>query len=148
VLIFSKPRFFEAPANEKKRESLRTNLMETVAIGLAVASPIKVAIDAEEAFADVKKVVDTRAAGNRCIGVQACPTWSENCSVKSKTLLLAGKTSSKSRTKPLSGIRKQEAEKLPTASPSKKKKRKPDREPLPTPSPSPYQGRESRFSPP
>ncbi|MDR1276185.1 MAG: phage tail tape measure protein [Candidatus Accumulibacter sp.] len=46
--------------NEKKRESLRTNMMETVALGLAVAAPIKVAIDAEEAFADVKKVVDTR----------------------------------------------------------------------------------------
>ncbi|MDR3221323.1 MAG: phage tail tape measure protein [Candidatus Accumulibacter sp.] len=47
-------------ANEANRAALRGKMMETVALGYALAVPIKVAVDAEEAFADVKKVVDER----------------------------------------------------------------------------------------
>ena len=47
-------------ANEASRAQLRGKIMETAGLAYLAAAPVKVAIDAEEAFADVKKVVDER----------------------------------------------------------------------------------------
>ncbi|GHT92823.1 hypothetical protein FACS1894116_03670 [Betaproteobacteria bacterium] len=47
-------------ANEANRAGLRTKMMETAGIAYLAVQPMKVAISAEEAMADVKKVVDER----------------------------------------------------------------------------------------
>jgi TP901 family phage tail tape measure protein len=47
-------------ANEAKRSELRGKMMETAGLVYMAAAPVKVAMEAEEAFADVKKVVDER----------------------------------------------------------------------------------------
>jgi TP901 family phage tail tape measure protein len=44
-----------------QRANLRGQIMETVALGAAMAAPIKAAVDFESAMADVKKVVDFQA---------------------------------------------------------------------------------------
>jgi TP901 family phage tail tape measure protein len=44
-----------------KRAQLRGQIMETVALGMAMAAPIKAAVDFESAMAEVKKVVDFEA---------------------------------------------------------------------------------------
>ena len=47
-------------ANEARRSKLRGEVMETIGLGYLVAQPLKLAVNAEEAMADVKKVIDER----------------------------------------------------------------------------------------
>lgn len=50
-------------ANADKRKELKGKVLETVATGMGVISPIKLAVDYESAMADVRKVTDFDDAG-------------------------------------------------------------------------------------
>lgn len=45
-------------ANKRRRDSLRAEMLDVAAIGIALATPVKAAMDFESAMADVRKVVD------------------------------------------------------------------------------------------
>lgn len=50
-------------ANAEKRKELKGKVLETVAVGMSVLAPVKLAVDYESAMADVRKVTDFDDAG-------------------------------------------------------------------------------------